>query len=161
MNPTTQHVLERLNYEKVLLTSGVIPRRKRVTLDEIFNAALEEPRIYEVLPAILMYRPQVIHRQDRDRKKYPELAKAMKNFFNPEKLPQSFYGVDMQDCLKTALRYRQFLSENASKRKSRTLTLRLGIEDLERLKRLTQRLHTKGVSETIRLLAREKEGASS
>ncbi len=37
------------------------------------------------------------------------------------------------------------------------MTLRLGQEDLERLRMLTDKLKTNSVSETIRFLAKEKE----
>lgn len=158
MNPLTTKVLERFNYEKLLTTMGVNPRCTKITLPEILEAGLEEPRIFEALPALLVYKPTAISKLDRDIKKNMAVAKMKENLFNEQKRPAHFFGIDARDCLKAALAYAGYLNAKKKRQKSLMLTLRLSYEDIQVLKDITLKLKTSGVSETIRLLAREKSG---
>ncbi len=111
MDLTTQKVLERLNYEKILLSAGITPHRNKITLSDVMHSTQAEPRIYQILPALLTYKPQAIYRYERDLKKFPELENFTHSFFNEKNRPKFFYGIETQDCLKAAQIYKRFLDQ--------------------------------------------------
>ncbi len=157
MNPVTEKVIQRLTYEHLLIAASLNPRRNRITLDQILEAAKEEPRIYQVLPAIILYKPQMVKGLAKDLKRYPYIRDFANSLFATEAQKKKFFGIPIEDCRKGAQTYRKFLESKKTKQKSRTLTLRLSADDKERLRFLASQLGVRSVSETIRLLAIEKE----
>lgn len=140
MKPVTEKVLARLTFERLLAVNPIHPRRTRITLDEVLEAGKEESHILQILPAILLYKPQIIRGVVKDKR--------------VEKLKR---GAEEGEPRQIAETFKQFLDRKKTGQKSLTVTFRMAPEDIERLKRLTHELQTGSVSETIRLLARERE----
>ncbi len=160
MNANFTKVLERLNYERLLFSSGVTAKRRPITLDEVLQAAAFENRIYAVLPAIYFNRPQVIKNFERDLKKNPKLGVKLKNFHKLN-LKEPFFGVTVGECLQHAETYRRYLMENSKDQKQLMRTFRFSYADLERLKRITKKLNLSGMSQTIRYLSAQFENSQS
>lgn len=156
MRPVTEKVIQRLAHENLLIPKNIRPRRRQITLEDILEAGKEEPRIYEVLPAVLLYKPTMIKGLYKDLKRYPQIEDFAKHLFVNVKEKNNLFGIDKEECVKAALTFKQYLDRKRISQKSRTMTLRLAVEDIERLKKLTQIIKTRSVSETIRFLAREK-----
>lgn len=155
MDPITQKVLQRLNYEKLLITTGLIPRRTRITLDEIFRAAEYEPRVGEVLPGLVVFKPTAIARLNRDLPSCAKLKQVADNLFNEKQRPHEFMGIPTTDCAKAALIFKNYREAKKTKQKSQTITLRLSPLDFQKLTELSQKMG-QGYSETIRRLVKEK-----
>jgi len=156
MNPVTEKVIKRLAYENLLMTQGIDPQRKKINLAEVIQAAKEEPRIYEVLPAIILYKPTIIKGLLKDLPRYPKIKKFVDNLFETKTKETRSFGIDKKDCLQRALTFKKYLDYKRKQQKSRTWTLRLAPKDLELLKKLTHQLQKKSVAETIRSLVQEK-----
>lgn len=152
----TQKVLERLNYEKLLMIDGITPRRNRITLDEILEAAQNEVRIYIVLPALIVYKPSAIYHLNKDLPKHPEIQKVLAVFFEPLQRPKKFFKIDILDCIHAAATYRRFLEHKKTKTKFKTFTFRLANQDIEQLKSLSIKMETYNLSDTLRSLVKEK-----
>ncbi|MBI2609460.1 MAG: hypothetical protein HYW47_07715 [Deltaproteobacteria bacterium] len=58
-DPRYQKVIGRLVYEKLLFSKDILPNRYFVTLEEALWVSKIEPRISELLPAILLKRPRL------------------------------------------------------------------------------------------------------
>lgn len=155
MDPTTQKVLQRLNYEKFLYTTGVQPQRKRITLEEMFHAAKYEPRIAEILPGLLLFKPTAIAKLKRDIPHYAQLRQVTENLFNEKQRPREFMGIPTADCAKAALIFKNYLEAKKAKQKSRTITLRLSPTNYQKLTELSQKMG-QGYSEIVRKLIEEK-----
>lgn len=155
MHPTTQKVLERLIYERLLISSDVSPRRSKIFLDDILFSAGEEPRIYSVLPAVILYKPSVISKLKKDLPRFPKIQKFCEELFAPGH-PKKFFSAPAEECQKNAVRFRDFLNHKKNQNKSTMRTFRFSKQDLELLETLSQRLHVGNLSETLRLLLREK-----
>ena len=137
MKPVTEKVLQRFGYEHLLMIAGLRPRRLRVTLPEIMEAAKEEPRILGVLPAILRYNPKIIYRLKQDLPRYPELKK-------------------LDSASESAEAYRRYLQSKKETQKSLTMNLRLAPQEVQMLRDVSNYLQIDNLSETIRVLLREK-----
>lgn len=149
-------VLERLAYENLLPADGVSPRRWRVTLTDLMEAAKGEPRIYQVLPAILLHKPTVIYRLKNDLKKWPTLEeKARRIFSSGSGKEKDFFGVSAEACRQAALAFQATLQKSRATRRTRLFNLRLAEDDWADLQRVTEAMGTKNHSETIRRLVRE------
>lgn len=55
-----QKVIGRLIHEKLLIHDHILPRRDLVTLEELLWVGKYEPRVLELLPALLLKRPHLI-----------------------------------------------------------------------------------------------------
>ena|SRR3990167_5076695 len=155
MDPITQKVLQRLNYEKLLITTGLHPRRTRITLDEILHTAEYEPRVGEVLPGLIVFKPTAIARLNRDLPAYAKLKQLADNLFNEKQRPREFMGIPTTDCAKAALVFKNYREAKKAKQKSQTITLRLSARDYQQLTELSRKM-SQGYSETIRRLVEEK-----
>lgn len=153
--PSLEKVLQRLNFEKILLTPGITPRRTRVTLRDLIDAGKSERRIYEVVPAILLYKPQMILRLERDIRKFPELDKIPRDFPRTKKRGL-FFGVEWGACVKAAQTFKTYLDQRRARQKSTMMTLRLSPAELDMLRRLKQKLGARSVSEAMLQVARER-----
>lgn len=156
MKPITEKILERLNYEKLLVTPGLAARKVRITLPEMLEAAREEPRIYTTIPALLVFKPAVIYRGMRDMEKQGEILKFVQDLFQPNKRAEYFFGIDAQDCVNVAENYRRYLLHKKSKTKFKTFTFRLAEEEVDQLKKLSQKMGKRNLSDTLRTLVAEK-----
>ena len=155
MNAVTEKVLQRLNYERLLMTGGLSPKRTRISLPEVMQAAEEEPRIHEVLPAIVVHRPQIISRLEKEIQPYPELIRARQDFFFGRKRG-AFYGIEWTECVKAATTFKNYLNRKRAVQKSTMMTLRVSPADLEMLRRLKEKTGARSVSAAILQLARER-----
>lgn len=156
MNAKTEKIVQRLAYEGLLTSNAVLPRKRRITVQEALAAAKEEPRILEVLPAVLLYKPSILAGLEKDLKKDRKLARLVENLrlgTNPE---MDFFGIPARDYLKAAEHFRRCLSEKKAAQKSMVLNLRVSPEELKKIKRLSEAMGGIGLSETIRTLIHEK-----
>ncbi len=149
MDPITEKVFQRFVYEKLLLVGGITPKRVRVTLEDIFHAAESEPRIFQALPGVLLYKPTIIHKLKRDLPRHEPLNAIAQNLFNEKLRPKEFKGIPLADCAKAALAFKAYLDNKKTKQKSRTITLRLSPDDYNQLADLSRR-RGKGYSDVIR-----------
>lgn len=161
MTPLTQKVLERLAYEKILFTSGLTPLRNRITLQQAIDAADEEPRVAQVIPALILYKPAVFYNLDFDLKIHPKLKDQILKMMKEPALDFEILGQPAHECRVQAERYFKFLNHKKKKQKSLTRTFRFAYRDIELLEQLTQKLNLSGSSETIRKLIYEKWEAVS
>lgn len=156
MKPITQKVLERLNYEKLLITPGLYPRKLRITLDEMLEAAHEEARIYTTIPALILFKPAAIYQLSKALEKQVEVREFVKNMFQAKLRPKKFFGIDAQDCVNVVENYRRFLLHKKFKTKFKTFTFRLAEDEVNQLKKLSEKIGKKNLSDTIRTLVAEK-----
>lgn len=156
MKPLTQRVLERLNYEKLLITPALQARKLRITLEEMLEAAREEPRIHAVIPALVLLKPAALYRLAKDLERHPEVRDFTEGLFQGKGRLKKFFGLEARDCEKAAENYRRFLLHKQSKTKFKTFTFRLADEDASRLKRVSEKMGKNNLSETIRSLVAEK-----
>lgn len=151
MDPIIEKVFQRLAYEKLLLVSDITPKRVRVTLEDILCAGEEEPRILQALPAVILYKPTIIYRLNRDLPKYPELTALTQNLFNEKVRPREFKKIPTTDYAEAALTFKKYLDAKKIRQKSRTITLRLTPADYQELTDLSRK-KGKGYSDLIREL---------
>jgi hypothetical protein len=156
MRPVTEKVIQRLAYEKLMLATKIQPLRKKITLEEFLEAAQEEPRVYSSLGAILLHKPAIFDRLPRDLKKHPEIRKYIDDLFLEKNGRAKLFGHDKAFYQKGARTFKEYLESQKNQRKSRSLLIRLSEDELEGLQRLTKKLGTRSVSETIRQIAKEK-----
>ncbi len=157
MKPETEKVLQRLSFEKLLVSTGVVPQRKRITLADVLTAGKEEPRALMVLPAIFLCKKSIIYRFDLDLKKNPSLRDSLqKIFIEKKKGNRHFFGMDIAECERLAQHFKTYLDHKRSKQRSLMRSFRFSQDDISRLKTLTQQMKTGGLSETIRKLVHEK-----
>ena len=156
MNPTTAKVLQRLAYEKLLLVSGGIARKCRISLTDLMQAGAEEPRIYAVLPALLLHKPKILFNIKRDLKTQPALSRTVDRLFHSHGKKQPFHGIPAEECQRAALTFQNYLQNARRSNRSRLFNLRLNEQDWERLGILSATLGTNNHSETIRRLIHEK-----
>lgn len=136
---TTQKVLERLVYEGLLLHNQYTGRRWRMRLDDVIEAGAAEPRIWELVPGILLHRPSLLSHRQRDLPRHAELARLIRHFTT---LPSSttWQGLPIGDLRKTATRIAQLTTQRRRTQKWRNLNLRVSEEDLATLNQLAQTL---------------------
>ncbi len=156
MKPVTQKILERLNYEKLLMTPGLHPRKLRITLEEMLEAAKEEARIYTTIPALILFKPTGIYRLVKDLEKQSKVREFVKNIFQPKLRPPKFFGIEAQDCVNAAENYQRFLLHKKSKTKFKTFTFRLAEDEITKLKKLSEKIGKHNLSDTLRTLVAEK-----
>lgn len=153
--PMVQRVLERLIYEGALVHNQYEGRRRRVRLRDVLAAGQREPRIYEVLPALLRRKPSAIYRVKQDIREYPDLQRLLETFDTPD-APQEWRGIALEQLRKVEQQLGElwtFTQRNTTK--WRTMNLRLTDADLDRLTQLTDELGISSKSAVIRyLLAR-------
>lgn len=155
MDWVTEKVMQRLTYEKLLLKTGLASKRKRIILAEVLHAGKFEPKIFMVLPAIVLFKPQIIFQLWQDLKAQPVLKNFCENLFTETK-PKMIFGVRREDCCAAAEKYRGFLKVKMAKRKSYLRTFRFSENEIERLIKLTKFMGTSGNTETLRKLIQEK-----
>jgi hypothetical protein len=154
MNDNTTKVLERLVYEKVLIHNQLSGRRWRITIENLIQAGDEEPRILEVLPALLAYRPQIIAGVKNDLKKHPILQQLAVQLTAAD-APKSWKNIPLAIFQKQARNLRQLWQHQKTKTKWRNINIRVSQENIEQLDRLAQRSGPRNKSTIIReLIAR-------
>lgn len=157
LSPTTQKVLSRLSYEKLLITThSLTPQRVKISLENALEAAKEEPRIYATLPAIILNKPSIFSRPKlREQvKKNQKINKKIQNLLKGEK--GNFFDIDATECIQLATTFEKYLATKRKKQKALTMNLRLSEGDYLKLKEITKYLQSSGLSETIRNLVEEK-----
>lgn len=153
--PTTQRVIERLVYEGLLLHNQWTGRRWRVTLADLLRAGDSEPRVWGLLPGILLHRPTMIFRLRHDLPSCPELTTLLRRL--PTAPAQHRWrGVTMQELRTAADRIATLQQHQRRSQRWRNINIRISETDLQRLDLLaTQHKQTK--SALLRtLIARAK-----
>lgn len=158
MNPNTEKVLQRLVYEGLLISDDFTPQKRRITLEDTLLAGREEPRVLEVLPAMILFKPSILKGLEKDLKKNPEIFKFVAAVREGRTPKPTFLGLDSKDCFKAAEHFQRRLRAKKLGQKSLVLNLRLSAEDFENLKKVTRSLNSKSLSETLRQLVAEKAG---
>lgn len=156
MKPSTEQVIQRLVYEGLLTSNYLAPRKRRLTLREALEAAQEEPRILEVLPAVLIHKPSILAELDKDLKKDRKMGRLVENLRLGKRPNLDFFGIPARDYLKTAEHFRRCLAEKKSAQKSLVLNLRISQDELQKLRSLSKARGNIGLSETVRSLIQEK-----
>jgi len=103
-----------LSYLGLLRSNKIHPERKRVTLDNVLRAAEAEPRIYELLPAMLIRLKKAIVYKKND---VPDDLSQVVNAIKQRRTPPSFRGIPAET-------YMQWLKSNAVEIASRRLNFR-------------------------------------
>ena len=155
MKPVVEKVLERLAYERLLLTSGLQPKKRQITLDDMLEAGNEEPRVYQVLPALLLYKPKIIKGVQKALAKQGNLLEKAQNIFKPDAPDKYFFGIPVADCRRVALAFQNYLRMMRQKSRHRLFNLRLNDEDWESLVRVARLRGTPNYSDIVRTLIHE------
>lgn len=137
MTGVTQKVLERLIYEGLLVHNQLNGRRWRVQLGDVLRAGKEEPRVLELLPAILIHRPTLIWRLQKDLKEQIALTKLIQTLFADD-APKSWMGIPIETLRKQTQLIQKLASHRQSKQHWRNINIRVTEADLERLTALAQ-----------------------
>jgi predicted DNA binding CopG/RHH family protein len=137
MTIATQKVLERLIYEGLLAHNQLKGRRWRMQLADMLQAGLEEPRILELLPAIIMHRPTLIWHLQRNMKAQPQLHQLITTLFT-DKAPTAWMEVPIEALRKQAQLVQKIMEHRQSKQHWRNINIRVTEADLERLTALAQ-----------------------
>lgn len=145
-----QRVLERLVFEGLLIHNRYEGRRWRVTLSNLMEAGAVEPRVWELLPGILLHRPSLIFRVQRDLRELPELQNLM------QRLPlatsgEMWRGLPFTDLRRAADRIAQLQQHHRSRQRWRNINIRVSEDDLERLRGIAIR-EGRSQSEILRTL---------
>jgi len=151
-----EKVLQRLAYERLLLVHGVVPHKRRITLDEFMTAGEEEPRVMTVLPAILAHNPKIILNIENALKQHPRLKQQAEKVMAMKPTQRTFHGIPAEECRQAALTYQGYLARRRRNNRTRLFNLRLAEKDWDRLQRLSETLGTNNHSETIRQLIEER-----
>lgn len=146
-----ERVLERFVHEGLLLHNRIQGRRRRIRLEEVLEAGRQEPRLLELLPAILRLCPGMIARAGRNLKKYADLKELVENL-NSEKAPAQWQGIPVEVLRKHENRLRQFWLHKQSKNRWRNINIRVSEKDLEQLAKIALQWGEGNKSETIRRL---------
>lgn len=155
LTDTLTRVLERFIYEGLLIHNRITGRRRRITLDDVLNAGNEEPRILEILPAILRLRPTIIHKSLYSLRHHPTLKRLIDHLNLPEG-KMSWQGIPEQTFRKQEGLLRQKLYADRQKTKSHLFNLRLSTADMEALDALSKRTGIRNKSDLIRSIIHNK-----
>ena len=145
----TQRVLERLIYEGILFHNQFQGRRWPLELKDYLEAGRQEPRILEVLPAILKLRPNIIRHWKRDLPKYSQLNTLVKQIDQPG-APKLWKSIPIQNFRQQLEHLNKLWEFNKRKNRFRNLNLRVSEEDLRKLEELSRRLGQPNKSEIVR-----------
>lgn len=157
MESKFQRVLQRLVYERLIEEPDVIPKRMRVSLGDLLEVGEQDPRVLIVLPAILICKPKILYKLSRDLEKFSEIVEFTRALFSPY-APKKFHGIPVETFQKAARDYKTRLTQKKSKETSFVRTFRFTKNDIDLLEKLTEILGATGMSQTLRLLIREKAG---
>lgn len=111
MEKLTIKVLERLIYEGLLVHNQLKGRRWRIQLEDMLFAGKEEPRILELLPAIVLYRPTMIWRLKKDLKNQVPALFA-------DDAPKEWMGIPIETLRKQAQLVQKIMIHRQSKQRS-------------------------------------------
>ncbi|MBI3018117.1 MAG: hypothetical protein HYY62_09065 [Deltaproteobacteria bacterium] len=122
-----QKVIGRLVYEKVLVSSHVLPVRALITVEDALWVGNIEPRVLELLPAAFLKHPKIFLRTSPLPKDFIQVLQEIKK----GKAKTSFHGIP-------ADRYEPWVKKIGRKGKYPTLlkTYRFNQEDLKMLNEL-------------------------
>jgi len=131
---------------------GIRPHDKRVPLDDALWAGTVEPRIMELLPAVLVKKPALL----RLPKDLPEDVAAVMHAIRHGKAAPGFRGVPPE-------RYLPWVTEVGRKGKSPSVlkSFRFKHEDVLRLSRLRKNLPARSDTEVIRMALELLESSST
>ena len=152
-SPLTR-VLERFVYEGFLIHNHIMGRRRRITLDDVLKAGEEEPRVLEVLPAILRLRPTIIHKSLYSLRQHPKLKQLLDHLNRPEG-KMSWQGISEKAFRKQESGLRQKLYTNKQQTKCHLFNLRLSTADVEALEKLSKQTGIHNKSDIIRSMIHE------
>lgn len=135
ISKNVQRVLERFVFEGLLIHNRYEGRRWRVTLSDLMEAGAVEPRVWELLPGILLHRPSLIFRGQRALREFPDLQNLL------QRLPlassgEMWRGLPLTDLRRAADRIAQLQQHRRSRQRWRNINIRVSEEDLERLQRI-------------------------
>jgi hypothetical protein len=137
-------VIGRFVEEGLLQTNieGVVPRRQPVPLDDALWAGTVEPRIMELLPAVLVKKPRLL----RLPRELPEDVAEVMHAIRHGKPAPSFRGVPPEQ-------YLPWVTEVGRKGRSPSVlkSFRFRHDDVLRLARLRQSLPARSDTEVIRM----------
>lgn len=146
----TQRVLERLVYEGLLVHNQYEGRRWRLTLAALIAAGRQEPRILEILPGILLHRPNVVYRLRQELPRFPEIVQLLPRVTGPS-TPETWHGIPIADLQRAAHRIALLQRQQRRRLRWRHLNIRVSETDLQRLQQLAHKTgHSK--SQVIREL---------
>jgi len=146
-----QRVIERLIYEDVLLHNRFEGRRWPIRLQDLIEAGEKEPRILEVLPAIIRLKPKIIQNLKKDLPNYPHL-KTLVNYLDRSNAPKQWKKIPIEDYRRQLERLTRLWTHQKSKNKWRNLNLRVSEENLKKLEELCEKLGQTNKSEIVRNL---------
>jgi len=143
-DPRFRSVIGRFVEEGLLQTNieGVVPRRQPVPLDDALWAGTVEPRIMELLPAVLVKKPRLL----RLPRELPEDVAEVMHAIRHGKPAPSFRGVPPEQ-------YLPWVTEVGRKGRSPSVlkSFRFRHDDVLRLARLRQSLPARSDTEVIRM----------
>lgn len=132
-----QKVIGRLIHEKLLIHGRILPRRDPIILEELLWVGKYEPRVLELLPALLLKRPRLISIT----KPLPENLKQVIQEIKKGKAKTFFQGIMPHQ-------YEQWISRVGRKGKYPGLlkTYRFNQDDLKLLAQLKEKWGGKEIS---------------
>ena len=152
-DPRFRKVMGRFVAEGLLATTieGIPTHDRRVPLDDVLWAGTVEPRIMELLPAVLVKKPRLL----RLPKELPDDVAAVMHAIRHGKAAPSFRGVAPD-------RYLPWVTEVGRKGRSPSVlkSFRFKHEDVLRLSRLRRNLPARSDTEVIRMALELLEGSS-
>lgn len=154
IDPIFEWVTEQLVQEGILFHNRIQGRRRRIYLEEVLKAGKEEPRILEVIPAVISLKPHIIAKCKRDLKNFPDLEELLQNF-DSEKAPPLWRGIAIKTLQEQQRRLYQLWQYRHRKTKWRNINIRVSEEDIQRLNTLAVKLKHGNKSEVIRQLISE------
>lgn len=137
MTDVAQKVLERLIYEGLLAHNQLRGRRWRIQLKDMLQAGREEPRILELLPAIILHRPTLIWRLQKSLKEQTALMKLTQTLFT-EVAPKMWMEIPIETLRRQAQLVQKLVAHRQSKQHWRNINIRVTESDLDRLALLAQ-----------------------
>lgn len=150
MRSRLKRVIQRLCYEGYMHSTEFAAAKTHFTLRDILESGEMEPRLYEVLPALVRFDPGVIRNLKRDLLLNPKVARAL-GAIDRVKGGGNFFGVPYEDCIKQMRIIAKIVEQKSSVQKTRNLNIRVSEHDLVRLTELS-RLYKKSKSDVIREL---------
>lgn len=154
ITPVNERVLERFIYEGALVHNRIKGRRRPIRLRDVVAASVHNPRLREVVPAVLRLRPQMIADSRTAMYAYPDLRQLLKTW-DTRDAPAQWEGIPFEDLRRHERRLHQLWHHQRTQTKWRTMNLRLSDRDLERLIQLSNKYQMTNKSSLIRHLIAE------
>lgn len=148
-------VLKRLSYERLIITALVPMSRVRLTFSDFAAAAESHPNLWAVLPAIFLYKKNILHHADDVLRQNPKMQKFMRGFFDPSE-SKALFAIPKGLCHEVAQRFKNYRDGLKNQTRLYTKTFRFSAEDVTLLTDITEKMRNKSMTETLSLLLKEK-----